>query len=474
VSERNIFTPTQLVRLAKELLEDAFPLIWVEGEISNFTAAASGHWYFTLKDQGAGVRSAMFKGRSLYVRERPRDGQRVLIRARVSLYEARGEFQLICEHLEDAGAGAIQRQFEMLKEKLAAEGLFAAQLKRPLPRLVRHLAIISSASGAAIHDIYNVLARRFPLIRVTLFPTLVQGAGAAEQITQALISLQTHLANGERFDAVLLTRGGGSLEDLQAFNDEQMARQIRAMSIPVVSAVGHEIDFTIADFVADIRAPTPSAAAELLTPDQSTLRQHLHAIAKRCAVAARRKLEPLSMRLDGVVARLSARTPQQHLQRQSQMLMRSRSAAQRAAKFALQRIEQNLAMHAAQLRFLHPAIAIKRLRQRQIDQGQRLWRLYQLDTVKQRNNSVRRMFSTAQSAATQHLLQQQRRLQELKRTAYAVSPQATLDRGYALIFDATKNAVISHVNAAAPGQKIRVRLADGTLHSVVERAQPDE
>ncbi|HET6546475.1 MAG TPA: exodeoxyribonuclease VII large subunit, partial [Rhodanobacteraceae bacterium] len=244
---RETLTPSALTRLVHDLLEDALPLVWIEGEISNFARPASGHLYFTLKDAAAQVRCAMFRPKSTWLRFRPADGMQVLARARVSLYEARGEFQLIIEHLEEAGEGALRREFERLKAVLAAEGLFDAVHKRALPRLARRIGVITSPTGAAIRDVLSVVRRRFALADIEILPVPVQGRDAPA----AIIARLAPASAAKRHDVLLLTRGGGSLEDLWAFNDEMLARAIRASAIPVVSAIGHEIDFTIADFVAD-------------------------------------------------------------------------------------------------------------------------------------------------------------------------------------------------------------------------------
>ena len=270
-------TVGQLNREARRLLESHFDYLWVEGEISNFAAPSSGHWYFSLKDSGAQVRCAMFRNRNQHMRVKPANGMAIRLRCRVSLYEGRGEFQLIVEHLEHAGAGALQAAFERLRDKLQAEGLFAAERKRALPEEVRTLGVITSATGAAIHDVLTVLRRRCPGMQVLLLPVAVQGEAAAGEIAAALARANRWQAAGEaHFDALLVTRGGGSLEDLWAFNEEVVARAIAASALPVVSAVGHEVDISIADMVADQRAPTPSAAAELLSPDQRERAALLH------------------------------------------------------------------------------------------------------------------------------------------------------------------------------------------------------
>src|SRR5580700_5001795 len=261
--DRDVYSVSRLNREVRTLLERGFGMIWLEGEISNFSRPSSGHWYFSMKDAGAQVRCAMFRQRNMLCAFTARDGQKVLLRARIGLYEPRGEFQLLVEHMEDAGLGALKRQFDELAAKLAAEGLFAPERKRPLPALPKRIGVITSPSGAAIHDILHVLARRFAAIPVLLYPVAVQGAAAAAEIIAAL-ALAGRRAE---CDVLILARGGGSLEDLWAFNDEALARAIVASPIPVITGIGHEIDFTIADFAADVRAPTPSAAAELVVPD---------------------------------------------------------------------------------------------------------------------------------------------------------------------------------------------------------------
>ena len=255
--DRPVYSVSELAHEARILIEEQFDLVWVEGEISNFRRPASGHWYFTLKDRSAQLRCAMFAGRNRQVRFAPEDGLQILIRGRVSLYEPRGDFQVIVEHAEPAGEGALRQAFEALKAKLADEGLFADERKRPLPAVPRHLAIVSSASGAALQDVLHVIERRFPALTVTLLPVSVQGNEAEGQIRRALSRVDQVGA-----DVVLITRGGGSLEDLWAFNLESVARAVAACPIPTVVAVGHQTDFVIAEFVADLRAPTPTAAAK--------------------------------------------------------------------------------------------------------------------------------------------------------------------------------------------------------------------
>jgi exodeoxyribonuclease VII large subunit len=270
-SNRYIYSVSELNAAAKSVLENDLGRIWIEAEISNMSRPASGHWYFTLKDQKAQIRCAFFKGSNRLVNFTPEDGQLLLVRGRVSLYEPRGDYQLIVDQMEPAGIGDLQRAFEETRQRLLEAGLFDEAHKQPLPTIPKRIGLITSPSGAAIRDVLHVLRRRYPMVPVVLYPTSVQGASAATEIMQAL----GHAVNRNECDVLLMTRGGGSIEDLWPFNDEQLAKAIYDCPIPIISGVGHEIDFTIADFVADVRAPTPSAAAEMLVPDQLELRRLL-------------------------------------------------------------------------------------------------------------------------------------------------------------------------------------------------------
>jgi exodeoxyribonuclease VII large subunit len=413
-AEREIFSPSQLVRLARDLLEDTFPLIWVEGELSNFSRPASGHLYFSLKDAQAQIRCAMFRPKSQYLRFKPADGMRVLARVRVSLYEARGEFQLIVEHLEEAGEGALLRAFEALKAKLAAEGLFDAAQKRPIPTLPRRIGVITSPTGAAIRDVLSVIGRRFPLVEIEILPVPVQGKEAPPAIIKALNAA----SKAQRHDVLLLTRGGGSLEDLWAFNDEAVARAIRASSIPVISAIGHEIDFTIADFAADLRAPTPSAAAELLVPDAGEILRHLLRDQVQLEQLLRRRLQSVAQRVDHAHMRLRAQHPR----------IRLRLGGERLAQLQVR------------LRSQHPQLRL-------------LLRREHLHALR------RRLHATT----TRHLESRALRLSEFGRTLNAVSPLATLQRGYAILLDRNDGRVLRSVEQARAAQHIQARLANGDI-----------
>ena len=338
------------------LLEAGLPPCWIEGELSNFARPSSGHWYFTLKDADAQVRCAMFRGANSRVRVAPKDGMHVLLRARVSLYEARGEYQLVAEHLEEAGEGALRRRFEELKARLAAEGLFDAALKRALPRLPKRIGVVTSPTGAAIRDILHVLARRFPAVPVLIYPVPVQGTGAAAEIAAAI-----RLAS-ERGDAdvLILARGGGSLEDLWAFNEEPVARAIRASAIPVVSGVGHEVDFTIADFAADVRAPTPSGAAEIVVPDRAEWRRSLLATQERLARAWRRLGGQARERLAWLARRLELTHPRTRLAARAQRLDELEARLARALRRELAEARARLAAAARTLNAVSPLATLER------------------------------------------------------------------------------------------------------------------
>jgi exodeoxyribonuclease VII large subunit len=396
---REVYTVSRLNREARMLLEAGLPPLWIEGELSNFARPSSGHWYFTLKDADAQVRCAMFRNANSRVRVTPRDGLHVLLRVRVSLYEARGEYQLIAEHLEEAGEGALRRRFEELKARLAAEGLFDAALKRPLPQLPRRIGVITSPTGAAIRDILHVLARRFPAVPVLIYPVPVQGAGAAAEIAAAI-----RLASERRdADVLILARGGGSLEDLWAFNEEPVARAIRASAIPVVSGVGHEVDVTIADFAADRRAPTPSGAAEIVVPDRAEWLRALAATRERLARGWRRVGGQARERLGWLARRLELTHP------------RTRLAA-------------------------------------------RAQRLDELET--RLGRALRRELAAAGA-----------RLAAAARTLNAVSPLATLERGYAIVVRAD-GTVVRAARDVTPGDEVRARTAAGSFAATVTATEP--
>jgi exodeoxyribonuclease VII large subunit len=362
-----VLTPSQLNTLARDLLEGAFPLIWVGGELGNVSRPSSGHLYFTLKDSRAQVRCAMFKPKSTWLRFQPRDGVQVLARGRLTLYEARGEYQLVLDHMEEAGEGALRRAYEELRTRLAAEGLFDTERKRPLPRYVRRIGVITSPSGAAVRDVLSVLARRFPLVEADVLPVPVQGSGAAAQI----VTMLRDAIASERYDVLVLARGGGSLEDLWAFNDEHLARAIAASPIPIVSAVGHETDFSLSDFAADVRAPTPSVAAELMVPHRDDLLHRLRILEARLLNLQGQRLRQAMQRTDRAQLRLNAWKPRARLdllrRRQNEALRRLIAAWRRQ----FEREEARLRHADTVLRASHPQRRIARLRERMAAISQR-------------------------------------------------------------------------------------------------------
>lgn len=438
--EREVFTPSQLVRRARDLIEGEFPLIWIEGEISNFSRPASGHLYFSLKDAGSQVRCAMFKPKSTWLRFRPVDGMHVLARVRVSLYEARGEFQILVDHMEEAGEGALKREFERLKAQLAAEGLFDASTKRPLPRLPRRIGVVTSATGAAVRDVLSVLARRFPLAEVDVVAVPVQGKEAPPAIVAALAAL----SRAARHDVIVLARGGGSIEDLWAFNDETVARAIHASAAPVVSAIGHEVDFTIADFVADLRAATPSAAAELVVPDAGDVARDLDHRLARLELLMRRALQARAQRLDRAFARLDAHRPQARLALGASRLATLQQRLRHAATERHHRAERRVRDLVARLAQRHPTPRIDRARQRADDCRIRLSR-----------------------ALVDRLGRRRALVAELGRTLHAVSPLATLSRGYAILLD-ENGRVVRTPGETQRGAALVARLHDGELTLRVE------
>jgi exodeoxyribonuclease VII large subunit len=432
---RDILTPTQLNTLARDLLESAFPLVWVEAELGNVTRPASGHLYFTLKDARAQVKCAMFKPKSSWLKFVPREGLRVLGRGRLTLYEARGDYQLVMDHLEEAGEGALRRAFDELKAKLAAEGLFDEERKRSLPAHPQRVAVITSPSGAAVRDVLSVLGRRFPLLEVDVLPVQVQGESAAAQITAML---KRAGASG-RYDVILLTRGGGSLEDLWAFNDEQLARAIATSPVPVVSAVGHETDFSLSDFAADLRAPTPSVAAELLVPNRTDLSTRLSGLQRRLSALQLQSLRQSMQRADRAMLRLQALRPQARLQLLQRRQLEAHRRLESAWREQLERRRASLRHAAAVLRATQPRHRLALLKERLASLGQR-----------------------PQAAIARALQQDALKLRGLARSLEAVSPLATVARGYALVTreDGTLVRSVAQVEA---GDAVKARLSDGEL-----------
>lgn len=422
------------------LLEHGMPTVWIEGEISNFSRPASGHWYFTLKDRDSQVRCAMFRGRNALLRFAPADGQRVIARARVTLFEPRGEYQLQVEHLEDSGVGALRREYERLKARLEAEGLFDASKKRPLPTVPSCIGVVTSPTGAAIRDILNILGRRFPAARVIIYPTAVQGRDAVPQLLEALSLATTR----NECDVLIVARGGGSIEDLWAFNDEAVARAIRAMPMPVVTGIGHEVDFTIADFVADLRAPTPSGAAELVVPDGATWRTGFARLAQRLLQALRRQLRNDSDYLVAMRRRLALAHPGQRLRQNAQRLDELEQRLGSRVQLLLSDRRHRLQTLTTRLARTSPKTEVQRLTHRHAVLDERLRR-----ALPQRLEALRQTLGT------------------LARTLDAVSPLATLDRGFALVTRVDDGVLLRDASSVSAGDLIDARLAKGTLRARV-------
>ena len=441
---RDVFSVSRLNAEVRAVLEGSFPLIWVEGEISNLATPRSGHLYFSLKDPHAQVRCALFRAKRQLLRFEPANGTQVLARARISFYEPRGDFQLIVEHLEPAGAGSAQREYELLKTKLQAEGLFDSSRKRPLPAFPLRLGVITSPSGAAVRDVLQVLRRRSPQLAVTIFPAQVQGKDAAGELLQALtIALQ----RGD-CDVLLLTRGGGSIEDLAAFNDERLARAIASADIPVVSAVGHETDFTISDFVADRRAPTPSAAAEMISPDATTLLQTVLTQSQRLRASLQRRLATENRHLERLKGRMQRAAPASRLRQQQQRLDGLDLRMLRSMDAGLARRRQRIDMLSRRLQGQSPARRLQGLQQRFASLPERLRQAW--DHEHRRHGD--RLAATA-------------------RQLHAVSPLATMLRGYSVL-RWPGGGVVTRSAQVTDGERLEALLADGRLELSVDRVLP--
>ena len=444
--ERDVWTVSRLNREVRLLLETTLPALWIEGEVSNLARPASGHLYFSLKDAGAQVRCVMWRSTALKLAVSPRNGMQLLLRARLSVYEPRGEYQLVAEYAEEAGEGALRRRFEALKAKLRAEGLFDEAVKRPLPTLPRRIGVVTSPSGAAIRDILHVLKRRFPAVPVIVYPTPVQGEGAAEKIAAALATASRRA----ECDVLVLARGGGSLEDLWSFNEEVVARAIRASSVPVISGVGHEVDFTIADFAADLRAPTPSGAAELVVPDSLEWLRRLNKDAGRLRNAMARQAGALAQKLDWQRRRLAVAHPGNRLRQHGQRLDELEARLRRAADSAVETRRRRLAHAAAVLAAQSPA---RRLR-----------------SAGERVAGLRHRLKTAARYRLQAL---RGRLEAAGHALHTVSPLATLERGYAIATDPRDGSVLRDAGQVSAGDRVELRLARGRLEAEVTATQQD-
>lgn len=442
---REIYTVSRLNREARAVLEGNFAILWVEGELSNIARPRSGHVYFSLKDEFAQVRCAMFRMRAMNLNFSPRDGMQVVARVRVGLYEPRGDFQLVVDHMEEAGDGALRRAFEALKARLAKEGLFDEERKRPLPTMPQRIGVVTSPSGAAIRDILTVLKRRFPAIPVVIYPVAVQGEAAAGQIA-GMIRLA-----GERdeCDVLIVGRGGGSLEDLWAFNEEAVARAIHDSPIPVVSAVGHEVDVTIADFVADVRAATPSAAAELLSPDREAWLQRLQRVESRLRQVVQQQIHQRKQQLLWLGKRL--KHPGRRLQEKAQRLDELEQRLAQAQRNLLRHRRSRLETLQARLQRHNPANRLQQLRQRESELQGRL-----------------------QRAMSRRLENLQQRLAARAHALETVSPLATLSRGYAIVSEPKSGKVLRNSSEVKAGDTVHARLHHGGLLCRVEEIENEK
>ena len=442
-ADTSAITVSQLNRQVKSLLENSFLNIRVQGELSNFAKPSSGHWYFTLKDKNAQIRCAMFKGSNRHINFNPKEGDEVIVQAKVSLYEGRGDYQLICQSMEEAGSGRLQLAFEQLKAKLLKEGLFDSSYKKPIPPLIQHLAVITSPSGAAIHDVLSVLKRRFPGLKVSIFPSMVQGNEASDSVIRALDLAQKF----NQCDAILITRGGGSLEDLWPFNEEKLARAVFKSKIPIISAIGHEVDFSICDLVADYRAATPSAAAEFLSPDQDSLKITIDRLQQRLYNQARNNISQYRNKCHAIASRL--RSPEQHLKLQNARLENIRQRLSRPIQITLNQHQQNLKLLNHRVNSTNPEIKISQ----------------HLDKVSALKHRMFQLIDQIKAEKQQHL---HARIDRLN----TVNPLATLSRGYS-ITRSDKAQIVSSSDQLKAGDRISNQLNKGTVHSIVESVEPN-
>ncbi len=443
---REVLSVSDLNRKARNLLESKFASVIVEGEISNLAMPASGHWYFTLKDKKSQLRCAMFRHNNQRVAFSPRNGIQVEVRGKLSIYEGRGDYQLITDNMSEAGEGDLRLAFDLLKKKLGSEGLFAPEHKQPIGNDYRHIGIITSRTGAAIQDMLSVFARRFPSIRLTLFSVAVQGQQAPAEIVNA-INRANRLGPQLGIEALIVGRGGGSLEDLQAFNEETVARAMFASKLPITSAVGHETDFTIADFVADVRAPTPSAAAELMSPHQQHYLDRLTDYQQKLLTAVTNTIANQNATLQWLTRQL--KRPDRRLQENAQTLDRLESQIKHAMINQLQRHRTELNLCQRTLAANSP-VSLLRDSTRRLESGRHQLR----------------------AAIKSQLLQANGRLEQLVRNLNAISPLAVLARGYSLTSD-DNNALLRNSKQVQLDDRIQTRLADGHLTSIVTAVHPE-
>ena len=436
--EPRVFSVSELNKQIRQKLESSYSLVWIQGEISNFKAHSSGHHYFSLKDKKAQINAVMFRGFNSRLKFRPEDGAEVLIRGKVTVYEPRGNYQIFCETMEPVGAGALQVAFEQLKAKLKSEGLFDSDRKRALPELPKHIALITSPTGAAVQDMLNVLNRRFRGVRVTLIPALVQGAQAPADIVRAF-GLAEQLKD---VDVIICGRGGGSLEDLWAFNDEAVARAIVASKVPVISAVGHEVDFTIADFVSDLRAPTPSAAAELVVKNVTELNERIANFRQRLRYSMIQKLKTLNHTL--LSAQKSLVDPRRRLQDLSLRCDELTQRMEKAIGYWLQHRKQSLLLY--QKRMGTPQDRLDRLR-----------------------SQVKMCSVKLAHLQGQSLIEQRSKLSRMTAVLDSLSPLKVVDRGYSIVTHA--QGVVKSVTDVNVGETVKIKLADGHIEAEVKNLE---
>ena len=441
---RDVFTVSELTTRVKRALENQIGQVWVEGEISNLRAQASGHMYFSIKDARTQLSCVLFKGTRVGQRELMEDGQKVVLQGDLTVYEARGQYQLIVRAVELQGVGALQVKFEKLKAKLQAEGLFNAETKQELPRFPQRIGIVTSLSAAALRDVLHVIRRRQPSVQIVLAASRVQGQGAENEIANAIGQLNRWAAT-EPLDLILVTRGGGSLEDLWAFNEEAVARAIHASTVPVVSAVGHEIDFTISDFVADARAATPSAAAEIITAAAVALRDSLATTAERLTWLARRRHDLFKERTATIAHRLGRCHPRRRLQERMQRVDELHADLQRAVQSRRQIFSTHWRGLAERLLRVHPELVVRHRRQQVAQLTSRL-----------RERKGHRLDRAAQ------------RLTRLMDRLRLLGPANVLARGYSITLDAATQKVIRSAKQAPAGTRVRTQLRDGSIESTVE------
>ncbi|WP_371196149.1 exodeoxyribonuclease VII large subunit [Glaciecola sp. SC05] len=461
-SQVSILTVSKLNRFAKRVLESEIGLVWVSGEISNFVAASSGHWYFTLKDSQAQVKTAMFKGANQRAGFRPKAGDKVVVRANISLYEPRGDYQLIAQHIEPEGVGQLKQAYEMLKASLQEQGLFDQSHKQAIPAQVTRLGVVTSPTGAAVHDILHVLARRNPAIEVIIYPSLVQGEQAAASIVK-----QIEMANQRNeVDVLIVGRGGGSLEDLWPFNEEAVARAIFASRLPIVSAVGHEVDVTIADFVADARAPTPSAAAETISQDSQVLLRNIMQSRQRLQQSFKQQLRHNAQRLDIVQANFNAASPlrqmAQHRQVLSSLQTRLANSHPKTAIAQQQSICKQLQERLQRATHNQMNALTGHLKQN----TQALSALSPSKDIQQHQKNTEQLKQRLRSCQHDRIKERQGRLAALSGVLNSVSPLATLSRGYSISYQ--DKQIIRSVKQVKTQQTLITKIADGEIVSTVE------